>query len=215
MNFLLFVVVAYIMGFITAMPVGATQVEIAKRSLQGQLKPAFMVVLGSVSSDLMYGIVAFFGLAPFLKSKTVEAGFELGGALILLVLAYLTLKQSKTNYIFDEPASAIKSKHISLITGFSLAVTNPMMIFWWLEAQIVKEIGLVSDFNATYAMAFLIAAGFGLASYLCALAATLHWAKRFLPAMKMRKLNLILGFVLILLAFYFLYTSSRVLLHTL
>ncbi|MGC8653437.1 MAG: LysE family translocator [Candidatus Kryptoniota bacterium] len=211
----MFIIVAYVMGFITAIPVGATQIEIAKRSLHGQLMPAFMVVLGSVSSDVMYGVIAFFGLAPFMKSKTVEAGFELGGALILLVLAYLTFKQSKTNYILDEPDAILKSKHISLITGFSLAVTNPMMIFWWLlEAQIVKEIGLVVDFNTTIAAIFLLAAGFGLASYLCALAATLHWAKKFLSVNLMKKLNHMLGIFLILLAFYFLYASSKVLFNT-
>lgn len=215
MNLFLFVIVAYIFGFITAIPFGATQVEIAKRSLHGQLIPAFMVVLGSVSSDVLYGLIAFFGLAPFMRSKTVEAGFQLGGAMILLFLAYMTFRQSKAQYIFDEPAAALTSKHISLITGFSLAVTNPMMIFWWLlEAQMVKAIGLVSDFNGIVSTVFLTAAGFGLASYLCSLAVTLHWAKKFISVDAMKKLNLILGFFLILLSFYFLYASTKVLLHT-
>ena len=59
----------YIMGFFTAIPIGATQIEIAKRALAGHVKAALMVVLGSTISDVMYGFIAFFGIAPFLKER--------------------------------------------------------------------------------------------------------------------------------------------------
>jgi len=57
--------------------VGATQIEIAKRSFAGYIKAALMIVLGSAISDVMYGFIAFFGIAPFLKEKVVSLLFGL------------------------------------------------------------------------------------------------------------------------------------------
>jgi LysE type translocator. len=54
------------MGFVAAVPVGATQLEIARRSLNGYFSSALMIMVGSVISDVMYGIIALFGIAPFL-----------------------------------------------------------------------------------------------------------------------------------------------------
>ena len=65
METFLFLFFTYIMGFITAIPIGATQIEIAKRSLNNHLRAAYMVAAGSVSSDVMYGAIALFGVAPF------------------------------------------------------------------------------------------------------------------------------------------------------
>ena len=83
------------MGFAAAIPIGATQIEIAKRSLNNQLRPAYMVVTGSVFSDVMYGFIALFGVAPFLKSKIVVAVSGLVSALILWLLAFLAFRKSK------------------------------------------------------------------------------------------------------------------------
>jgi threonine/homoserine/homoserine lactone efflux protein len=62
-------ILVYFMGFSTAIAIGATQIEIAKCSLHNQLPAALMVVLGSVSSGVMYGFIALFGVAPFLRIK--------------------------------------------------------------------------------------------------------------------------------------------------
>ncbi len=214
MKTFLFLILTYIMGFLTAIPIGATQIEIAKRSLSSRLKQAYMVVAGSVCSDVMYGFIALFGLAPFLKEKLVEGIFELAAVVILWLLAFFTLKSnSKTNFI-DMSNLTLTSKRLSFATGFSLAVTNPMMIFWWLlGAKFIKNLGLVSDFNFKESLMFLIVGGIGLASYLTTLANILHWAKKFISVQLMKKINFGMGIVLILLSFYFLVNSLHVLLH--
>jgi len=59
MKLVLLIVVSYVIGFFTAIPIGATQVEIAKRSISGYFKEALMVVAGSATSDLMYGFLVY------------------------------------------------------------------------------------------------------------------------------------------------------------
>lgn len=212
MDTFLFLIITYFLGFLTAIPIGATQIEIAKRSLNSHLRAAYMVAFGSVSSDFMYGLIALFGVAPFLKSPTVMAVFGLAATVILWLLAYFTFRDGRKANMLELTHPTLKSKRLSYVTGFSLAVTNPMMIVWWLiGTRIIRDLGLVSQFDTRTSLMFLGAGVFGLASYLLTLANTLHWAKRFISNEMMKKVNYSLGVVLILLSFYFLATSLRVL----
>jgi threonine/homoserine/homoserine lactone efflux protein len=198
------------MGFFTAIPIGATQIEIAKRSLNDHFRAALMVVLGSVSSDVMYGFVALFGIAPFFDNRTIVAIFELIGTVILWILAFFTLKQSARPHLLDLNRSLLKSRRLSFVTGFSLAITNPMMIFWWLiGVQIVKHLDLVDTFTPTLSLLFLFFGGLGLATYLSTLATVLHWVKKFISDKTMRKVYFVLGVVLIVLSIYFLISSLK------
>lgn len=200
------------MGFFTAIPIGATQVEIAKRSLHNHLRAALMVMLGSVSSDVMYGFIALFGVAPFFNNPTVVAIFELVGAVILWILAFFTLRQSAQTQLLDLNHSFLRSRRISFVTGFSLAITNPMMIFWWLiGVQIVRHLKLVDTLTLTISILFLVFGGLGLATYLTTLATVLHWAKKFISKKFMQRINFFLGIILVILSVYFLINSLRVL----
>ena len=213
MDTILFLVITYVMGFLTAIPIGATQIEIAKRSLNNHRRAAYMVAAGSVSSDLMYGFIALFGVAPFLRNKTVIAVFGLAATAILWLLAFFTFRYGAKKNMLELTHTSIKSKKLSFVTGFSLAATNPMMIFWWLIGmKIIKDLNLVSEFTSNINLLFLFTGGLGLATYLFTLTNILHWAKKFISNEMMKKVNFGLGFILILLSFYFLFSSLRTLL---
>ncbi|MEJ2637810.1 MAG: LysE family transporter, partial [Calditrichia bacterium] len=155
----------------TAIPVGATQVEIAKRSFNDRLFSAFMVVAGSVSSDMMYGFISLYGIAPFLRNKNVMVYFWLAGTIILWLLAFFTFRQVRKIHKINFHSRALKNRKLSYITGFSLAVTNPMMIFWWLFLfQLVRSLNLLEHHPSFYSAFFILFGGMGLASYLTLLA---------------------------------------------
>ncbi len=214
MNTFWFLFISYVMGFLSAIPIGATQIEIAKRSLNNHRRAAYMVALGSVSSDLMYGFIAMFGVAPFLEDKFVVAIFGLVATVILWVLAYFTFRDGAKANINGLTHRALKSKRISYVIGFSLAVTNPMMIVWWLIGEkFIRELGLVPVFTTHTILMFLFAGGFGLFSYLFTLTNILHWTKKLISNEMMKKVNYALGVVLIVLSFYFLLSSIHRLAH--
>ncbi|HEX9948670.1 MAG TPA: LysE family transporter [Thermodesulfobacteriota bacterium] len=196
----------------SAIPIGPSQIEIAKRSLHNHLWAAVMVVCGSLASDFMYGVIAVFGVAPFFSNQKAVAIFELCGAVILWVLAFLTLREGTKAHLLKFTPSFLKSRRIALITGFSLSVVNPMMIFWWLVGvQIVRHLDLVDTFTPVLAISFVLCGALGLATYLTALAVALHWAKKFFSNKAMQKIYIALGLVLILLSLYFLVNSLRIL----
>jgi threonine/homoserine/homoserine lactone efflux protein len=198
------------MGFFSAIPVGPAQIEIAKRSLNNHLRAAIMVVFGAMSSDFMYGIIALFGIVHFFSNPKTVAIFELCGAVIFWILAFFTFKEGTKPHFLGFNRFILKSKRVAFITGFSLAVVNPMMIFWWLiGVQIVRHLDLVDTFTPALSFSFVLFGVLGLATYLTMLAAVLHRAKKFVSNKAMQKIYLALGVTLVILSISFLISSLK------
>jgi threonine/homoserine/homoserine lactone efflux protein len=198
------------LGFFTAIPVGGSQIEAAKRAICGHLGAAWMVVLGSVSSDIMYGAVALFGLAPFFDIPWVIAVFSAVGAVVLWILSYITLKESKKPHELQMNCDSLKKKHWAYLTGFSLAVSNPPMILTWLYgAALAKHLGLANPFTPTLKVIFIAGGAVGLGGYLGSLSAVMYRIKHFIATKTIQKIYYWLGIVLFLLSFFFVYNFIR------
>jgi threonine/homoserine/homoserine lactone efflux protein len=199
------------LGFVTAIPVGGSQIEAAKRAIHGHLRAAWMVVLGSVSSDIMYGVIALFGIAPFLDIPWVMAAFSAVGAVVLWILAYMTIRESKKPHHLRLDMNSLKSKRWAYVTGFSLAVTNPPMILTWLYGvALAKHLGLATPLT-TQAKAIFIAGGaLGLGGYLAGLSLVMFRIKHFIPLKAIGKVYYWLGIGLFVLSFFFVYNFIRI-----
>ena len=211
MKLILLIVVSYIIGFFTAIPIGATQVEMAKRSISGYFKEAMMVITGSVASDMIYGFIAMFGIAPFLKDEKVEAFFWFVGGIILIILGIFTLIYSDKSSSNNTKKATLFKSNTSLFIGFSLAATNPPIIFWWLFCfEFIKSIGIVPSSASMYAIIFILSAGLGIVSYLVGLTLFLKkMGKKISPEIEY-KINRIMGILLIAFSLYFLLKSTEV-----
>jgi len=199
------------LGFVTAIPVGDSQIEAAKRAIHGHLRAAWMVVFGSVSSDIMYGVIALFGVAPFLESPWVMAVFGAVGAVVLWVLAYLTLRESKKPHHIRLDINSLESKRWAYVTGFSLAVTNPPMILTWLYGvTLARHLGLASPFTAGVKAIFIAGGVLGLGGYLAGLSLLIYRLKHFIPMKAIGRVYYWMGIGLFLLSFFFVYNFIRI-----
>ncbi len=201
---------AYVLGFFAAIPIGATQIEIAKRAIANEVGAALMVVAGSVVSDVMYGVIALFGLATFLRHRTIEGWFGLAGAIVLLVLAWFTFRNAARASNVDLPQSpALRSRGLSFTAGFTLAVTNPPIMFWWLVgAKLARDLGIVESFTASQSAVFILFGGLGLASYLTTLTFVLRRIHHMIGPGMQQRIHRIMGVVLVALAAYMLIRAA-------
>jgi threonine/homoserine/homoserine lactone efflux protein len=200
------------MGFLAAIPIGAAQIEIAKRALNGYIYSALMIVAGTTLSDTMYGVIAFFGIAPFLNEPTVIAIFRLVNALILITLGIWAIHGSKVKEVKKNLSQELlKKKKVAFITGFSLALTNPMIMLWWLIGlHFFISVGIIEQNNIYYTLIFLFSGAAGIASYQILLAISVYKSKKFFSEKGIRKLMIILGWGLIIFALYFLYLAYHI-----
>ena len=210
MNNLLLFLLAVGLGFVTAIPIGGSQIEMAKRVLSGQRWAAAMVILGSVSSDILYGIVAVFGIAPFMDTPWVLAAFNAVGALVLWVLAFVTVRESRRPSGIDWQHPSLKKKRVAYVTGFLLAASNPTMILiWLLGVTLAKQFGLASPFTPGVKALYIAGGALGLAGYLSILGMVMHRIKRSIPVNALEKVYFWLGIALFVLSFYFVYGAGK------
>lgn len=214
MHYALFLIAAFFLGCLAAIPAGPVQIEVLRRSINGNLKASFMVILGAFFVDLTYGFIAFFGIAPFLENDSIMAVFWLAGGLVLGVLGILGFLHGLKDHETVRPPAHLKRKRWAFLSGLTLSATNPVMVLWWLSgARIFEDAGLITELSTETALSFLAAGSLGLAAYLTGLSLFIYWAKKFISPRTLRRINLFFGVLLILTAIYFLYTSCHSLLH--
>jgi threonine/homoserine/homoserine lactone efflux protein len=210
MNGLLLFLLAWGLGFVAAIPVGPSQIEMAKRAIGGHRLAAAMVVAGSVSSDIAYGIIALFGVAPVLETPWVLAAFNAVGVVVLWVLGFMTLRASRKPHDLGLDGPAFSSVGWAWVTGFSLAATNPPMILSWLVGvALAQRLGLASPFTGGAKALFLAGGALGLGSYLGALGFALHRLKHFIPREAIARVYFWLGIALFALSVVFAYGAIR------
>lgn len=176
---LLVLPVAYGLGFLAAIPIGASQVEVIKRALARRYGSALLTAAGSVTSDITYGFLAIFGLARFLESPPFLAGFLWLSAVVLTILSVLTWRQSHRALALDEEA-VWTDGGISYLTGLTVAMSYPPIVFSWLMGvALVKGMKLVESFQPHVAAGFVLAGGAGLFSYMAVLTLILRRTRRF------------------------------------
>lgn len=210
MNRLYLFLLAMVLGFFTAIPVGGSQIEAAKRAIHGHLWAALAVTLGSVSSDIMYGVIALFGFAPFLEAPGVRAVFSAAGAVVLWLLAYWTIRESEKPHDLRLMQTSLKSKRRAYLTGFSLAATNPQLVLAWLYGvTLARHLGLANPLTTSIKVIFVVGGALGLWSYIGLLTMVMYKIKRFIPMKALGRVYFWMGVALFLLSFYFVYRFVR------
>jgi threonine/homoserine/homoserine lactone efflux protein len=210
MNHLTLFLFALLLGVIAAIPLGGCQVETAKRAIGGHLHAAWMVVCGAATSDLVYGAIALFGVAPFLENPRLALAFNAIGAVLLWVLAYKTYRQSQHPQDLALASPALKSRRWAYVTGISLGFSNaPLIMSWLLGISLARQVGLATPLTHTSKIVFIAGGTTGLCGYLAVLAAVLHRVKHFIPVHTLGRVYLWLGVTLFCLSFYFVYGCAK------
>jgi len=206
---ILFAICAYVMGFLAAIPIGATQIEIAKRLLHGLTHSAIMIVAGAVISDFTYGVIAMFGIAPFLQTQGIVAIFSIANAIILILLGIVTIGQSRKKPEDIQGSKAIlPKKEVAFITGYLLAVANPLIIYWWvLGSRFLGGIFHIEKYTTPHIFLYLMAGTLGIGSYPMTIFIAVHKTKKFFSGKTIMKTTFIFGLALFVLAAYFLYEA--------
>ncbi|MGB9755709.1 MAG: LysE family translocator [Desulfurella sp.] len=208
-HLVIIVIFAFLVGFLIAIPIGAVQIEVAKRAINNNLKSAYMVALGSVCSDIIYGIIASFGITSFLDDEKVKAVLLFSSGLLLAILSILAFRDGiKKNVSLSQLKH--KTHHMSIMTGFTMSFTNPLMIvFWIVYVQFAYDIGVIPYYNPLYLFAFVLFSGMGLLSYLLVIARILNHIRKSFNTSLVNKINIVLAFILAGFSLYFLVRSIQ------
>ncbi len=196
------------LGFVSAIPPGGVQIEMAKRAISGRLKAAWLVIAGSVSSDILYGVLALYGLAQFLETKWVFTAFHALGAVLLCLLGFLTIKEARKPKGWSLKFWRSTPRRWDFVTGFSVGISNPtMLLSWLLGVTFAKQLGLASPFPGTSKAVFIAGGALGLGSCHVVLAVILNHLKSSFSKKATARIQLGMGLTLLVLSLYFIYQA--------
>lgn len=202
-NICVLILYGIFIGFISSIPVGAVQLEVIKKSIAGHLKPAISVAIGSVTSDFIYGVLVLFGLAPFLQQKNFQIVVYSLGVIVLSFLLYRSYRE----HMHIPPAHAphiTYRKRTSFLTGFTIAITNPGMIVWWIVGyRLLLDLGLFDEMTICIRSIFLLSCCFGLGGYLSFVALLLNKVQESLSDKLLDRMNIIIMVLLSSVIVYF------------
>jgi threonine/homoserine/homoserine lactone efflux protein len=201
-----------VLGFLSAIPIGAVQLQVVKKALRGLRKPAISIALGSGTSDLVYGVLTLFGLGNFLLSARFQICFYLLGVAVLSFLLYRSIREHRSHVPgINNSSDAKNNEHrYGFLTGFTLAITNPSIALWWIVGfKVFLDLGVFSEVTISLKVAFVLSGVSGLAGYLILLALIIHRIHHTLSEKVFQRMNLALIIVLVALILYFVFKAMQ------
>lgn len=192
------------LGFLSAIPIGAVQLEVAKKALNGHLRPAILTALGSATSDLIYGILALFSIGHFLHNEQFQVVIYLLGIIVLSFLLYHSVRDHNRSVSGTAENPLGRKTRLSYLSGFLIAITNPGIIIWWIVGyKLFLDLKLFAAINAPLKILFIISGCAGLGGYLVIIACLLHRMKKAFSEKFIHRMNLALIILLVIVIAYF------------
>lgn len=194
-----------ILGISLAAPVGPVNVEVIKRGLKHGFLPAFLLSLGAAAADTTYLLLIYFGLSNFINIPVVKAIIWFFGAIVLLYLGYLSVKEysDKINLKKSNP----KASRNSFVAGYLITFSNPMTIVWWLGVFGAMVGSSIQNGSKTTALLSSLTIIIGVMLWFFSLSLLLHFGKRFVNEKTMKYVSLIAGIILFGFGLYFGYNA--------
>jgi len=187
---MIYLIAGLIIGFFVALPVGAAAVMCISRTIQFGFLTGLLTGLGVALADLLYGILAVFGLFA-ISGETLESQpvLRLAGAFCVMFIGLRMMSKIDitTNKNIDHE-TAIKD----IVTGFLVTISNPLTIIAFVAALSYVNY-LMEQIN--YLGSLLIIVGIFSGSFiwwlvLCSI--SMKFKERLTPRL-IRKINLISG----------------------
>ncbi len=203
------------MGFLESIIIGVSIAaipgpiffELVRRTLAKGFLYGSLLAVGEFLGNFALLSLIFLGVSNFFANAFTKVLLYIIGSFILvrLGLSALTLKNKELQKSHDSKVSG----NNSILAGFSIAVTSPIVIALWISLS-GSYLTHSSSLLLSFVNIFFIAFGFLL--FFFPLAAVIHFTRHKIPSQYIIWLSRIFGAVLVLYGLSFLYESVKLLL---
>jgi threonine/homoserine/homoserine lactone efflux protein len=147
------------LGFLVAAQVGPIWLLAARSVILGRFITGIMIGLGAATIDTAYGALGLAGAASLLRLSGLHLGLGLLGAVVLLILGAMALRNAAQAGNQAEPATPITSAPRAYLIALGATAANPLTIASWAA---VFAAASAAHISRTTAGAVLLLAGIGL-----------------------------------------------------
>lgn len=207
MSYLYLFVLGAVIAFVVSIPIGAVNMAIFQTTIFHNRKAGYCIGLGAVLAELIYCAVPLLSLTMILEESGVIDILFLVFIPVLMFLGIYNIIQRKkgTEVSADDTTSRVRRSYFGYIVyGFLLCLSNPMTLFFWVNATVglrAQEI-LGDDVVGTSIFALGVPVGTFLLYKVFVVLAD-RTRSRLNPKLHER-INLTIGIIFIVLSFYLL-----------
>ena len=191
----IYILKGVVIGFALAAPVGPLGVLCIRRTLAYGSKRGLIVGLGAAIADILYGLVAAFGItliSDFIYHE--QQWIRIIGGFFLIILGYHAFRSHpSTNTKINGTNGHIRA----FFSTFIIALTNPMTLFSFAAVFASVGLGDISD-NFIFTLFLVIGIFFGTMSWFTILTSLVHFFREKISADGISLVNKIAGVILIL-----------------
>ena len=129
-----YLISAFILGVIVAIPPGSVTVIACQRALQYGFKNSLLFTSGSCVSDIFYISLVYFGLTNFILNNNYKLILWIICGLLLVLIGILTVTSIKNESGDNKNSKTIIQAKplITFISGIIVTLTNPLTIIGWI-----------------------------------------------------------------------------------
>jgi threonine/homoserine/homoserine lactone efflux protein len=163
----------FLLGWSVAWPPGPINAEMIRRGLASGFWPAWSVGLGAVSGDFLWALAVGFGAARLTAIPGVTVVLGVASVVLLLALAGVFLRGAAASlraWRAGEPLpapTALRSARGGWLLGFTLALSSPWNLAFWLAVMGQQATGGVGATDALVTACAVIAGALSWTVLLC------------------------------------------------
>ncbi|GLO67889.1 amino acid transporter [Oceanobacillus sp. E9] len=120
-----------ILGLSLSIPIGPINAAQLDKGIHQGFFHSWLVGVGGMFADVIFMLLIYFGVAPFLTTPFVKTFLWVFGCFILLYIGIESLTKAKSTLSNTSNVEST-SKFNSFGTGFIIAISNPISIIFWL-----------------------------------------------------------------------------------
>ncbi|PZX07528.1 threonine/homoserine/homoserine lactone efflux protein [Psychrobacillus insolitus] len=139
----------FFLGVSLAAPIGPVKATLLNTGVKNGFYHAWFFGIGAIVTDVLYMLMVYFGVAQFIDSPYMKTFLWSFGFFVLMYTGIenlLTLHSISTDSKFRR---VIRLRH-SMLSGFLMALLNPLTILFWLGIYgsiLVGGAGKLSEFQ--------------------------------------------------------------------
>lgn len=139
MSYLYLFVLGAVIAFVVSIPIGAVNMAIFQTTIFHNRRAGYSIGLGAVLAELIYCAVPLLSLTVMLeKTGIIDILFFVFIPVLLFLGIYNIVQRKKgTEASADDTTSRVRRSYFGYIVyGFLLCLSNPMTLFFWVNATI-------------------------------------------------------------------------------
>ncbi|MEK4093485.1 MULTISPECIES: LysE family transporter [unclassified Viridibacillus] len=121
----------FFLGVSLATPIGPVKATLLNTGIKNGFFHAWFFGLGAVVTDILYMVMVYFGIGHFIEIPFIKTLLWSFGFFVLMYTGIENLLTLHTIEVDSKFGKVVRLRH-SLLSGFLMALLNPLTILFWL-----------------------------------------------------------------------------------